>query len=163
VHSVRGVLVLFGLLALVDCRSAPPPTPVAGTPIDVATARRPRAAMFGRTDQVGRFLRITEIPLVDGTSFGWRLDLRCTGPVLFRETMLLPTPGDWTFTPEDLPETTISNGGKTATTYDYVACRDGWIEHSWRVARGDPPGEWIVTIEIEGYEPTVFRPKFLKR
>jgi hypothetical protein len=161
---VREAFVLF---AVVGCASVAPsptdPTPAAITPVEVTVPRRPKAAMFGRTDETGRFLRVTEITHADNVVFGWKMDLGCTGPVLYKETMLLPAPGDWTFTPEELPETAISNGGKTATTTDYVACRNGWIEHTWRIAKNDPPGEWIVTIEIEGYEPTVFKPTFVKR
>ena len=160
----------FVLLAAIGCGSQPPAPAAPATPIQAIEnpiknpgAKRPKAAMFGRTDETGRFLRVTEITHADGVVFGWKMDLGCTGPVLYKETMLLPTPGDWTFTPEELPETTISNGGKTATTTDYVSCRDGWIEHTWRIAKGDPPGEWLVTIEIEGYEPTVFKPRFVRR
>ncbi|MEJ7601639.1 MAG: hypothetical protein WKG01_27295 [Kofleriaceae bacterium] len=139
------------------------PSPTAIETVEVTSLRRPRAVMYGRTDDTGRFLRILEIPLVESTTFGWRMDLGCTGPVLYRETMRLPAPGDWTFTPDELPETTISDGKRTATTRDYVACRAGWIEHTWRVSTGDPPGQWIVTVEIEGFEPTVWKPMFVKR
>ncbi len=128
--------------------------------VDRSGPRAPVAAWFGSwTD--GRFERSTKIPKVEGQSFGWRIKTRCTGPLRFREVMRLPAPGDWTFTPEDLPGTTISDDQTTTTTIDYAACKRGWVEHVWSVAAGDPAGTYVITVEVEGYTPQTFRPRFV--
>jgi hypothetical protein len=123
--------------------------------------------MFGRTDTEGRFLRLSEVTLVDSRTFGWRIRLPCLGPVEFVETMSLPSPGDWKnieefrkTDPRSLRETVISADGKTTTTHDYAACVDGWIEHGWAVAHDDPAGDWTIRVEIAGYVPQVWHVRF---
>jgi len=116
--------------------------------------------MFGRQDDSGRFLRLTEVRLVPGRTFGWRIRLGCTGPVEYTETLQLPAPGDWSSDPENSRETSISKDGTIATTHDWTACLDGWIEHGWSVAAADPPGEWTITVQLDGYVPQVWRVTF---
>jgi hypothetical protein len=119
--------------------------------------------MFGRLDENGRFLRLTLVRAVKGKTFGWRIQLPCIGPVEYTETMKLPAPGDWrTLDPVTNRETTISKDGTVATTHDWVACYDGWIEHTWSLAEGDPPGDWTITIDIAGYAPQVWPVRFVK-
>jgi hypothetical protein len=42
-------------------------------------------------------------------------------------------------------------------THDYAPCVDGWIEHQWTIAKGDPPGDWKFEVAIPGYAPQVWR------
>jgi hypothetical protein len=120
---------------------------------------RPLAAQFGHWDtDTSQFERSAQIELTEGERFGWRIKLRCTGPVQFREVMRLPAAGDWD---DELPGTTISDDQMVATTIDYAACKQGWIEHVWSVAAGDPAGSYVITVELDGYVPTTFRPKFV--
>lgn len=120
------------------------------------------AAYFGAWDaDTGKFERRTWFDKVEGQSFGWKIKTRCTGPVKFREVMRLPGPGDWTFTPEELPGTTISDDQTTTTTVDYAACKQGWVEHQWSVAADDPAGTYVITVELDGHAPHTFRPKFV--
>jgi hypothetical protein len=157
------------LVAIAGC-PAPAVTPPLVQPAakpDPKAPRKPAAAMFGRTDESGRFLRLSEVKLVDGRSFGWRIRLPCTGPVEYVETMSLPSPGDWTnieaaraSDPRVLRETAISRDGKQTVTHNYAPCVDGWIEHNWSVAHDDPPGEWTIRVEIPGYVPQVWRIQF---
>jgi hypothetical protein len=75
--------------------------------------------------------------------------------------MRLPGPGEWTFTPTEMPGTTVSDDQTTTTTIDYAACKQGWVEHVWTVTAGDPVGTYVITVELEGYQPQTFRPKFV--
>ncbi|HEY5933041.1 MAG TPA: hypothetical protein VIU61_00310, partial [Kofleriaceae bacterium] len=68
----------FVLLAALGCGSQPPAPAAPATPIQAIEnpgPKRPKAAMFGRTDEAGRFLRVTEITHADGVVFGWKMDL----------------------------------------------------------------------------------------
>ncbi len=117
--------------------------------------------MFGRPDDNGRWLRLREVRFEDGKTFGWRIRLPCRQAVEFLEVMKLPAPGDFEAL-ADARETTISADQKTATTRDFAACIDGWIEHSWTLGPDDPKGRWEITVTIAGYEPQVFRPTFVE-
>jgi len=141
-------------------RPAPPSTP--DPPPTPADPSRPVAAWFGTfDDETGKFSRHLAIPKVTGQSFGWRIKIRCTGPVRFREVMRLPAPGDFSFTPAEVPGTIVSDDQTTTTTVDYAACKQGWLEHHWIVAAGDPAGTYVITVELEGYAPQTFRPRFV--
>ena len=122
--------------------------------------KRPAEAIFGRPDDNGRWLRLRDVTFVEGKTFGWRIRLPCRQPVEYLEVMKLPAPGDFTFEPGELRETTIRTDKKTATTRDYAACIEGWIEHSWALAPEDPKGPWEITVAIAGYETQVFRINF---
>lgn len=156
------VIVLVGLLSCTRPRPTPPiaepPPPVA----DDSGPPAPLAAWFGTwNEDTQKFERKTRFEKVEGQSFGWRIKTRCTGPVKFREVMRLPSPGDWTFTDEDMPGTKISSDQTTTTTVDYAACKQGWVEHVWTVAAEDPAGTYVITVELEGYAMQTFRPKFI--
>lgn len=155
--AFAGVLVV---LAACD-RHVPPPRQLPVEPGPRVAPRKPAEVAFGRPDDAGRWMRLREIRFEDGKTFGWRIRLPCLQPVEFVEVMRLPAPGDFTFDPEELRETTISDDKKTATTHDYAACIAGWIEHSWALAPEDPKGIWEITVTIPGYEPQVFRPRFV--
>ena len=140
-------------------RPTPPPAP---DPVAAPDPTTPLAAAFGIWDgETARFSRQSKIPKVEGQSFGWRIKTRCTGPLRFREVMRLPAPGEFTFTPAEVPGTIVSDDQTTTTTIDYAACRQGWLEHHWIVAANDPVGTYVITVEVEGYAPQTFRPKFV--
>jgi hypothetical protein len=136
-------------------------------PVQPIEPRRPAAAMFGRIDKDGRFLRLSELQLIDSRQFVWRIQLPCLGPVEYVETMTLPAPGDWKnieegrkADPRSLRETTISADGKTTVTHDYAACVDGWIEHGWTIAHDDPADDWTIRVDLAGYAPEIWRVRF---
>ncbi|MBA3393440.1 MAG: hypothetical protein H0T89_12385 [Deltaproteobacteria bacterium] len=141
----------------IDPASAPAPAP--------APHRRPLpvlAAMFGApNEETGKLERRARLPRVQGQRFGWRIKVRCTGPVKFRELMKLPSAGDWSET-TDLPGTTISEDATTTTTVDYAACKAGWVEHLWVVAENDPAGTYVITVELDGHATQTFRPRFVE-
>jgi hypothetical protein len=156
IDSKMRVILLFGFCACARSgatRPTPPPPPP-------SEPQQQLVAWFGVWSDAG-FERRTKIRKVAGQRFGWRIKTHCTGPIHFREVMKLPAPGDWTFTPDELPGTTISEEGTTTTTIDYAACKRGWVEHVWTVAAGDPVGTYVITVELEGYATQTFRPKFV--
>jgi hypothetical protein len=160
------------LIALFGCGAPTSPStrPIVPAPAPTSTLRKPVDAMFGRPDEAGRFLRVTDLRIADGKRFGWRIKLPCTGPIEFVETMTLPSPGDWSQIeerrkedPTFLRESTISADGKTMVTHDYAPCVAGWIEHGWTIAKEDPPGDWRVEVAIPGYVPQEWRVRFRGR
>jgi hypothetical protein len=128
----------------------PPPEPA---------LKQPAATLFGLVVD-GAYKRQSRFELSEDTVYGWRIKLPCTGPTMFRETLQLPAPGDWTFDPETTKHIKLSSDRRRAVTEDYSGCYDGWIQHSWTIAAEDPPGEYVLTVEVEGYQPQTFRGRF---
>ena len=143
----------------------PGTTPAIETaPAEVAATgpATPLAAWFGTwNDETSKFERAQKIDKVEGVTFGWRIKTACIAPVKFREVMRLPSPGDWSIDPGELPGTVISEDQTTTTTTDYAACKQGWVEHRWAIAADDPAGTYVITVELDGYATTTFRPKFI--
>jgi hypothetical protein len=162
---VRGAIttILVGVAMAAGCARPRPAPVIAGpTPVRAAGPAAPIAAWFGTWhEESNRFTRAQKIDKVEGTTFGWRIKTRCSGPLKFREVMRLPTPGDWNFGPGELPGTIISDDQTTTTTTDYAACKQGWVEHRWSIAANDPAGTYVITVELDGYAPTTFRPQFI--
>jgi hypothetical protein len=131
-------------------------------PVRAPSLAKPAEAIFGRPDDNGRWLRLRDVRFVEGKNFGWRIRLPCRQPVEYTEIMKLPSAGDFTFDPEELRETKISEDKKTLTTHDYAACIDGWIEHSWALAPEDPKGMWELSVAISGYETVIWRVQFVE-
>jgi hypothetical protein len=158
-HKANRGLAMTVCIGLVGCKppSSPPPLP-----IDQGRLKRPADVVFGRPDDNGRWLRLRDVKFVPGKTFGWRMRLPCLGPIEYTEVMKLPAKGDFTFDPQELRETTISADGTVATTHDYAACIEGWIEHSWSLADKDPPGMWEISVAIPGYETQLWRVRFTK-
>ena len=120
--------------------------------------RQPVASSFGKAEN-GEIKKQLRFELDGETAFAWRLKLPCTGPTRYRETLQMPSPGDWGF---DSVTTTISADKTRSVVVDYAPCFDGWIEHAWTTSRNDPPGEYVLTVEIEGFAPQVFRATFVR-
>ena len=130
-----------------------------------AAAQAPRivAAQSGLFDPPGdpstRFTPSRRLPLHDGQSFGWRLQLAPSstqGEIRVRETLTLPAEPRTFGDPEPgLRRRTTPDGRSVISEYRLQA-RDGWIANSWTVTRGDPPGRWRITVEVDGQPPQVF-------
>jgi hypothetical protein len=155
-------LAVFVLLWVGACGSQPsiatpppPPRPVEATP------KQPAATLFGLVVD-GVYKRQNRFELSEDTIYGWRIKLPCTGPTVFRETLQLPGPGDWSFDPAVMKQTKLSTDRRRAVTEDYSGCYDGWIQHAWTIAPNDPPGEYVFTVEVEGYERQTFRGRFVR-
>jgi len=171
-------------------RDATPPPALSNTP-PAQRDPAPKIAEFGVFDDPrgeafagSTFHPTNAVYMHEGTPFGWRIRLPCRSAVprryidprtvpdevpevvQFREVMSLPSPGDWTNF-ESTPAkdgklvTEISKDGKIATTVDEAPCFDGWIMHRWQISAHDPPGPWLITVEIKGYATTTFRVTFV--
>ncbi len=154
-------VVVIGLV-LTGCWSSPPP---ARAPI-VAPVPRPSpapdlravlTAELGTVDDQGVLHPTTEIPLFAGSPFGWRLEIGCEHTVMIEEELELPSRGDW----GSDPELTVSKNGRVARSSSDAICLDGWIDKTWMVSAGDPPGQWKLTVTVEGFHPQVFYPTFV--
>jgi len=114
---------------------------------------------FGTFDAFSRFTKATVIPNRNGVAYGWRIHVPCKKPQLIdiKETLRMPAPGDWHVD----QRTRISADRTTITTSETLPCDDdGWIHHRWFASPGDPDGTYIVTVEVDGYTPVRFRPRF---
>jgi hypothetical protein len=158
----RSVVFVFVLLWVGGCRSQP--TLVEGPRPKTSpepAARQPAATMFGLLVD-GAFKRQSRFDLAEDTVYGWRIKLPCTGPTVFRETLQLPAAGDWPFDPKTTKHIRLSADKRRAVTEDYSGCYDGWIQHTWTVTPDAPPGEYVLTVEIEGYQTQTFRARFVR-
>ena len=129
--------------------AAPPPAarPAPAQPAEVA------AAEFGTVNEDGVVTPATEIPLYDGSLFGWRIKIPGCEPLIeVREELTLPGPGDW----ERGEGMTISRDQQTAIVRSDAECHDGWVAKIWSVAAGDPPGDWVLRVTVKGYAPLTF-------
>jgi len=157
-------VVVVAALVIAGCwtsRAAQPSAVIANheAPRKPPVAPSPLGAELGIIDGTGAFTRTDEVPLYDGSVFGWRLQLDCApgAPVRIREELRLPGPGAWGAD----PDLVISRDGRSARVRDQLACsEDGWIEKVWTVSPGDPPGVWTIRVTAEGFATQTFRATF---
>lgn len=158
------VLVASALGGAAACGSQPAAvTPVAPQAAAAAGAvpKQPLATLFGQVID-NTYQRRSRFELSEDTTYGWRIKLPCRGPTLFREVLQLPDAGDWSFDPATARHVKLSGDRRRAITVDYSGCYDGWIQHAWTIAAGDPPGEYVLTVEVDGYAPQTFRGRFVR-
>lgn len=158
--ALRAISAFFIASQIGGCWTERAPLPP-GTARPVPTAsplREPLALVFGVIDDAGRLEPAVEIPLFAGSAFGWRIQLGCTGEVVVREEIHLPSPGDWG--PD--PDMEISRDQRTAVVKGPRACTDGWIDRTWTVSAGDPPGPWVLRVTIAGYARQTLRALFVR-
>ena len=116
------------------------------------------AAEFGVFVDGQAFVKSPTIKLAAGVAYGWRIRLPCREMVDFRETLKMPSPGDWHVN----AKTKISADRTQVVTEDALACFNGWVEHVWVATEGDPEGVYTITVEIDGYAPVRFHPRFAR-
>lgn len=108
-------------------------------------------------DRSAAFTASRQLPLQDGQAFGWRLRLApAGGEVRVRETLTLPAEPRTFGDPEPGLRRRTSPDGRSVISEYRLQPQDGWIANSWTVTRGDPPGRWRITVELEGQPPQVF-------
>ena len=72
------------------------------------------------------------------------------------ESITLPeAPDSWEGV-EDNPSVMISEDGRTATTVGADIPDGGYLENAWFVAIGDPPGEYLMTVELSDGRSATF-------
>lgn len=93
------------------------------------------------------FFETNHIPLVPGTSFGWRLKLSVPDrPVLLREEFILPAPpAYWGVSPDTL----LSDDRQVAITERIVTPENGRLESRWIVTPGDPAGAYRLRVFLD--------------
>jgi hypothetical protein len=92
------------------------------------------------------------IPFKEGQAYGWRLRFRTAREsVKLKEELQLPSrPKSWD-TPGDAAQNfKVSPDGRTGTT-DLEAVLDGGVlMNAWKIAEGDPTGDHVLRLYVEG-------------
>jgi hypothetical protein len=89
--------------------------------------------------------------LPDRACFGWRIRLAEAPPLVrLREVLRLPkAPAFWSGEDDEYSTHIFSADRTTATTEEFKAPQDGWIESNWCIAEGDPTGPHSIEVFIE--------------
>jgi hypothetical protein len=121
--------------------------------LDVQPSDRVANSEFGVYGCDG-FTRTTEVDLVPGETFGWRLEVPDGRPVMWREELVLPSaPMQWS----GANFVDIKDGGRTAVTAGIDMPYDGVMAHAWNITDGDPPGEYELRLWVDGQLHEIFR------
>lgn len=104
-----------------------------------------------RSDDDGamRFSATSDVPNEEDQAYGWRVRVaESDDAVKWVETLTLPeAPESWDGV-EDDPNVMISEDGRTATTVGAEIPDGGYLEGVWFVAFDDPPGEYVMSVEL---------------
>jgi hypothetical protein len=100
----------------------------------------------------------TTVPLSFDNQTCWNWWIRSagnTGEVTFTEKLIMPTaPENWG-DPDERPEGQVGklileDGGKIGISTRKAALDDGWFGHGWCIVPGDPVGDHVVEVTVEG-------------
>ena len=100
-----------------------------------------------------RQIASTLVPyLPNSACFGWRIRLAGAPPVVrLREVLKLPeAPIFWSGEDDPYSPHVFSADRTTATTEEYRAPADGWIDNQWCIADGDPVGPHSIDVFVDG-------------
>jgi hypothetical protein len=111
------------------------------------------------------FVPTEEVPLIENQGYGWLIELiTLRTSVMWREIFVLPTaPETWGNLDENGDElpgfrtVSISDDRRTIITERRVKPESGLIYNSWAVAAGDPSGEYVMHIYVDGLFMKTFR------
>lgn len=99
-----------------------------------------------------RRIASTLVPyLPNQACFGWRIRLaEAPSLVRIREVLRLPeAPAFWSGEDDPYSPHVFSADRTTATTEEYKAPQDGWIDGTWCIAEGDPTGAHTIDVYVE--------------
>jgi hypothetical protein len=104
------------------------------------------------------FVPSTVVPLKDGQFYGWRIVLKTSKNVVqVDETLTLPQePRTWG-DPDPLVKRKTSADGRTATSQLHLRPEDGVIYQNWAISTGDPRGQYVFRVSVEGGPEHVFK------
>lgn len=121
--------------------------------LDQQPSPRVSASAFGVYD-CGGFVPTTEVDLIPGETFGWRLAVPDGQPVMWREELVLPSaPAQWS----GANFVDIRDDGRTAVTAGVDTPWNGELAHAWSITDGDPPGEYELRLWIDGRLHEIYR------
>lgn len=133
------------------------------TPVQIAPGVVVTGAEFGvlevGEDGAERFVPTAEVPAVDGTTFGWVLQVQTDRESLrWEEHLKLPkAPADWGDAVDD-PDVIISKDGTDVVAQGEYLVEDGELQRFyWTLAPGDPAGEYALEVAVEGRPVAQFR------
>jgi hypothetical protein len=91
------------------------------------------------------------VPLVEGQSYGWIIKLSSGHTkVKLKEVFELPASPDTWGGGEASGEHEISEDRKVAITEREVDVERGYIQNFWSVAPGDPVGDYVIRVYVNG-------------
>lgn len=126
------------------------PGPAAGAGIRVEATEFIVSVGDGEGNE--RRIASTLVPyLPNQACFGWRIRL-ADAPALvrIREVLQLPqAPAFWSGEDDPYSPHVFSADRTTATTEEYKAPQDGWIDGTWCIAEGDPVGAHSIDVFVE--------------
>jgi hypothetical protein len=108
-------------------------------------------------DGAMRFKATADVPNDEDQMYGWRVRVvESEESVKWIETVTLPeAPESWEGV-EDDPNVTISEDGRTATTVGADIPDGGYLENAWFVSFDDPPGDYLMTVEMSDGRSATF-------
>lgn len=99
------------------------------------------------------FVETSDVDLIAGETFSWRLLVPDGQPVAWREELVLPSaPAQWS----GAHFIEIKDGGRTAVTAGVDLPYEGLIGHGWSITDGDPPGDYELRLWVDGQLHHVF-------
>jgi hypothetical protein len=100
-------------------------------------------------DGAMRFTATADVPNEEEQAYGWRVRVaESEEAVKWVEAVTLPeAPDSWEGV-EDDPNVMISEDGRTATTVGIEVPDGGYIVNTWAVSLGDPPGDYVMSVEL---------------
>ena len=104
-----------------------------------------------------RFTATADVPNQEDQTYGWRVRVaESEEAVKWIETVTLPeAPESWDGV-EDDPNVSISEDGRTATTVGIAVPDGGYLGSTWAVSLGDPPGEYVMSVELSDGRQATF-------
>ncbi len=105
---------------------------------------------------------VDTIPLIEGKAYGWRLRFRTVREgVALREELELPVaPKAWSGPVGD-GGFKVSPDGRTGITEIDAELNKGELMNAWKVAAGDPAGNYVLRLSIAGKLVRTFKFKIV--